>query len=74
MEGNFGLELTGAIFFPRPLSGLGSISSFIFKIKKLTKPLCSQYHCVVSAFYITSGSRIMPSVHFREYILHLTVS
>ena len=33
----------------------------------------SQHHFLVSLidFYITSGSVVMPSGHFQEYILHL---
>ena len=37
----------------------------------------SQHHFLVSLiadFYITSGSVVMPSGHFREYILHLTMA
>ena len=45
LEGNFSVGLTCAIFFPRPLPGLGDISNFIFIRNKLTKVLCSQYHC-----------------------------
>ena len=35
----------------------------------------SQHHFLVSLidFYITSGSVVIPSGHFREYILHLTM-
>ena len=63
LEGSFGVELSGTIFFPCHLPGFGSISNFIFKRKKLTKLMCSQHHCVVSSidFYITSGSHVMPS-------------
>ena len=31
LEGSFGVELTGAIFFPGQLPGLGVISNFILK-------------------------------------------
>ena len=64
------VELTGAIFFPRPLPGFGDISNFI------TKLMFSQHYFLVSLidFYITSGSVVMPSGHFREYILHLTMA
>ena len=36
----------------------------------------SQHHFLVSLidFYITSGSVVMPSGHFWEYILHLTMA
>ena len=76
LEGSFGVELTGAIFFPCPLPGFGGISNFIFKRKKLTKMMCSQHHFVVSTidFYITSGSHVLSSGHFREYILNLTMA
>ena len=60
LEGNFGVELTGTIFFP------------CLKRKKLTKLLCSQYHCVVSTnnYYITSGSHVIGTllrIHFTPY-------
>ena len=73
---SFGVELTGAIFFSRPLPGFGGISNFILKRKKLTKLMFSQHHFLVSSidFYITSGSHFMPSGHCREYILHLTMA
>ena len=70
------VELTGAIFFPRPLSSFGGICNFILSRKKLTKLMFSRHHFSVSLidFYITSGSVVMPSGHFREYILHLTMA
>ena len=36
----------------------------------------SQHHFLVSLidFYVTSGSVVMPSGYFREYILHLTMA
>ena len=36
----------------------------------------SQHHFLVSLiyFYVTSGSVVMPSGHFRKYILHLTMA
>ena len=72
LEGNFGVGLT----LPTPFPGLGGISNFIFKRTKLRKLLCSQYMTVVSTidFVIKSGSHVMSSGHFRECILHLTVS
>ena len=73
MEGSFGVELTGAIFFPRPLPGFGGISNSILLRKKLTKLMFSQQFSLID-FYITSGSVDMPSGHFREYILHLTMA
>ena len=47
LEGNFGAVC--AIFFPRPLPGLGGISNFplILKRKKLPKLLCSQLSTTV---------------------------
>ena len=78
LEGSFGVELTGAILFPRPPPGFGGISNFIFlkNSKKLTKLMFSQHHFLVSLidFYITPGSVVLPSGHFREYILHLTMA
>ena len=70
------VELTGAIFFPRPLPGFGGISSFIFIKKETDKAMFTQHHSLVSLidFYITSGRVVMPSGHFREYILHLTMA
>ena len=76
MDWSIGVEpwvvLTGAIFFPRPLPGF----QFYFVKKKLTKLMFSQHHFLVSLidFYITSESVVMPSGHFREYILHLTMA
>ena len=70
------VEPTGAIFFPRPLPGFCGIFNFILLRKKLTKLMFSQHHFLVSLidFYITWGSVVMPSGHFREYILHLTMA
>ena len=73
MEGSFGVELTGAIFFPRPLPGFGGISNSILLRKKLTKLMFSQQFSLID-FYITSGSVDMPSGHFWEYISHLTMA
>ena len=53
LERSFGVELTGAIFFPRPLPGFGGISNFIFKRKKLTKLMFSQHHFLVSLIVFT---------------------
>ena len=41
-----------AIFFQRPLPGLVGISNSNFKRKKLTKLLCSRYHCSLNIWFI----------------------
>ena len=50
--------------------------SVAFSILFCKERNCSQHHFLVSLinFYITSGSVVMPSGHFREYILHLTMA
>ena len=49
---------------------------FQFYFVKKEKLIFSQHHFLVSLidFYITSGSVVMPSGHFRECILHLTMA
>ena len=61
------VELTGAIFFARPFPGFGGITD---KADVFSTPLFSLINC----FYITSGSVVMPSGHFREYIFYLTIA
>ena len=58
---------------PTPSSWFRWHFQFYFE---LTKLMFSQHHFLVSLidFYITSGSVVMPSGHFREYILHLTMA
>ena len=56
---------------PTPSSWFRWHFQFYFKRKKLTKLMCSQHVVSTIDFYITSESHVMPSGHFREYILHL---
>ena len=66
--------LTGAIFFPRPL--LWHFQFYFVKKEtdKADHVFSTSLFVSLIDFYITSGSVVMPSGHFREYILHLTMA
>ena len=63
------VELTGAIFFPRPLPGFVGISNFILWRKKLTKLMFSQHHFLVSLIDVYGKCR-----YAFETLLHLTMA
>ena len=72
------VELSGAIFFPRPLPGRfrWHFQFYMYFVKKETDKadVFSTSLFSLIDFYIRSGSVVMPSGHFREYILHLTMA
>ena len=61
---------------PTPSSWFRWHFQFYFIKKETDKAMFTQHHSLVSLidFYITSGRVVMPSGHFREYILHLTMA